>query len=134
MRRHALRLIIIALLATGLFGASPSNASAATGLCYYDRPTHDLCYGNQYASPNYKGWTYLESTCPPQAYCFWSGALTAWRWSGSSWSQTQLRAEQWVYVYPYSGDWRWAWTQSTGWVAVNTGKFRVNSAVAVQLR
>jgi hypothetical protein len=122
MRRAALRLIVIALLATGLFGASPATASASS--CLQDRLTMDYC-SVTYASPAYKGWTYLESTCPQGAACFWSGQIGAWRWSGTAWSQTNLRAAQWVYVYPYTGEWRWAWTQATGWVATNSGRFRI---------
>jgi hypothetical protein len=122
MRHIALRLAVIALAAAALFGASPATASAST--CYQDRVTLDYC-STTYASPNYKGWTYLASTCPRDAYCFWSGQISAWRWSGSSWSQASLRAGQWVYVYPYTGEWRWAWTQQTGWLATNQGKFEV---------
>ena len=122
MRRHALRLLVIALLATGLFGASPATASASS--CYHDRLTLDAC-AVTYASPKYKGWTYLESTCPQGAQCFWAGQISAWRWSGSAWSSANLRAAQWVYVYPYTGEWRWAWTQQTGWVATNQGSFRL---------
>ena len=30
-----------------------------------------------------------------------------------------------VYIYPYAVGWSWAWTQSTGWVAVNSGRFEL---------
>jgi hypothetical protein len=77
------------------------------------------------------GWVYVRETpqyrCGVLLYygntrCGGSLGQTAWRWSGSSWSQTSIAGGTQVYAYPYSGAWHWIWTQRTGWLAIETSK------------
>ena len=123
--RHLLILVTAIAAATTAVAAAPTSASAAGApTCLHDRVTLDYC-ATTYASPRYKGWTYLESTCPPEAYCFYAGSINTWTWDGRAWSRSRLNAAQWVYVYPYSGEWRWVWTQKSGWQATTEGRFVV---------
>jgi hypothetical protein len=57
---------------------------------------------------------------PTPAWCSQGRSITAWRWSGSSWSQSSLAGGTQVYAYPYSAPWHWVWTQRTGWLAVKS--------------
>ena len=87
-------------------------------------------------SPNavtasHTGWVYVKEgpqlRCAALAYygstrCYSPSYQTAWRWSGSAWSQTSIAGGTQVYAYPYSGSWHWIWTQRTGWLAIETAK------------
>lgn len=138
LRRHAIRWFALALLALVTSAAAvPASSQATTVItrCPTDTRLDSLAasrclpipIGYRTAGLQHVGWTYLNlNYCPPNAMCAlrYRQSMNAWRWSGSSWSQTSLSGG-WVYVYPYSGEWRWAWTQDSGWVAVSGGRFEV---------
>lgn len=137
LRRHAIRWFALALLALVTSAAAVPASSQATVITRCDpgiRTDALLSYRCMPSPVSYRtaglqhvGWTYLNlNYCPPNAMCalMYRQSMNAWRWSGSSWSQTSLSGG-WVYVYPYSGEWRWAWTQDSGWVAVSGGRFEI---------
>ncbi len=77
--------------------------------------------------PSTKGWVLTKSELPmciaiypvPEE-CKVPRRITAYRWTGSSWSKTSFSGGIWVYAWPYADGWHWAWTQKTGWLAVRT--------------
>ena len=125
-----------AILAIAIAGtataAAPATAEATVRYAcpaIYPRPAYcdEQANAPRLAAANHVGWVYLNlNYCPPGYACaaIYHSSTPAWRWSGTAWSRASL-AGGWVYVYPYTGSWRWAWTQQTGWVAVNTGNFRI---------
>ena len=74
--------------------------------------------------PSHTGWVYTRrqpTFCSASypARCSQS-PISAWRWTGYSWTSSSLAGGTQVYAYPYSGEWHWVWTQRTGWLAVKT--------------
>ncbi len=113
--------------------AIPTTASAnglvAACPAIYPRPAY--CDGGvaeyRTAGTSHVGWVYLNlNYCAPGLMCtrIYRVSTSAWSWSGTAWSQRQLRGG-WVYVYPYTGSWRWAWTQESGWVAISGHRFEI---------
>jgi hypothetical protein len=127
--------ILAAALTCTLVAAAPAGATVIDR-CDIGRTTviaPDYCNHRplpeqfRTAGTSYKGWTYLNlNHCGSGLMCtqVYRMSMSAWSWTGSTWSRASLN-NGWVYVYPYTGEWRWAWTQSSGWVAVNSGRFEI---------
>ena len=111
------RILLVAI--TALVGALAVSVSAPQDAEAFVNPATVF--------PSTKGWVLTKSEpriCPAiypaPAYCSKPSPVTAYRWSGSSWSRTSLAGGIWVYAWPYADGWHWAWTQRTGWLAVRT--------------
>jgi hypothetical protein len=109
----------VILLGLAIIVAMMANAAAPA--------TADAFVVDNTVSASYSGWVYVKE--PPAYRCgisFRCGTTstyqTAWRWSGTAWSQSSVSGGTQVYAYPYSGAWHWIWTQRTGWLAIETNK------------
>jgi hypothetical protein len=125
-----LLVLMLALLAS--LAALPTTAEAAfvDPECPAGIPYDTSCPGGVAPVPlAYTGWAYMDLN-----YCggcwkrpAFQHATSAWSWTGTRWTTTSIR-HGWVYLYPYTGSWRWAWTQSSGWVAIEGGRFSLTAA------
>jgi hypothetical protein len=114
-RAAMLRRLILLGLAI-LVAAIASNAAAPA--------TADAIFVDYRVPASHQGWVYVKSSAadvctrslPPQC------RASAWRWSGSAWTQSSVSTSTQVYAYPYASGWHWIWTQHTGWLAIETNK------------